>query len=202
MPLMPVSEQTRRLAVPLAALLFGVAALVAAAFLTLSPGSRPSGVAQVGGPFTLVDHNGRTVTEKAVRGTPYLVFFGFTHCPDVCPTKLLEISEVLRASGERGRNLRALFITVDPERDTPEVLKSYLGSFDERIIGLTGAPAAIQDTVRAFRAYSRKVPTKDGDYTMEHTALVYLMDKKGDFAGSLNLNRAPGEAAQELLRQL
>src|SRR5687768_11794752 len=128
---MPISERTRRLAVPLAALLFGVAALAAAAFLTLSPDTRPSGVAQVGGPFTLVDHNGRAVTEKEFRGRPYLVFFGFTHCPDVCPTKLFEISEVLRASGEGGRNLRALFITVDPERDTPEVLKNYLASFDE-----------------------------------------------------------------------
>ncbi|HEY7384308.1 MAG TPA: SCO family protein [Beijerinckiaceae bacterium] len=199
---MPVSEKTRRLAVPLAALLFGVVALAAAAFLVLWPDSRPSGVAQVGGPFTLVDHNGRAVTEKDVRGKPHLVFFGFTHCPDVCPTKLFEISEVLRATGERGRDLRALFITVDPERDTPEALKSYLGSFDERIVGLTGTPAAIEDTVRAFRAYARKVPTKDGDYTMEHTALVYLMDRRGNFVGSFNLNRAPGDAAQDILRQL
>ena len=89
---MPVSERTRRLAVPLAALVFGVAALAAAAFLVLSPDSRPSGVAQIGGPFTLVDQTGRTVVEKDMRGKPYLVFFGFTHCPDVCPTKLFEIS--------------------------------------------------------------------------------------------------------------
>jgi len=130
------------------------------------------------------------------------VFFGFTHCPDVCPTKLFEISEVLRATGERGRDLRALFITVDPERDTPEVLKSYLGSFDERVVGLTGTQAAIEDAVRVFRAMARKVPTKDGEYTMEHTVLVYLMDRKGNFVGSFNLNRAPGDAAQELLRQL
>jgi protein SCO1/2 len=199
---MRLSQKAQRLAVPLAALLFGVAALAAAAFLTLSPGSVPRSVARVGGPFALVDHNGRTVTEKELRGKPYLAFFGFTHCPDICPTKLFEISEVLRATGERGRDLRALFITVDPERDTPEALKSYLGSFDARIIGLTGSPAAIQDTVRAFRAYARKVPAKEGDYTMEHTALVYLMDKRGEFVGSFNLNRAPGEAAQELLRQL
>jgi protein SCO1 len=199
---MPISDKARRLAVPLAALLFGVVALAAAAYLTLSPDTRPGGVAQVGGPFTLVDKNGRAVTEKELRGKPYLVFFGFTHCPDVCPTKLFEISEVLRATGERGRDLRALFITVDPERDTPEALKSYLGSFDERIVGLTGTPAAIQDTIKAFKAYARKVPTKDGDYTMEHTALVYLMDRKGNFVGSFNLNRAPGDAAQELLRQL
>jgi protein SCO1/2 len=199
---MPLSDRTRRLAIPLAAFLFAVVALGAAAFLTLAPTSRPTGVAQVGGPFSLVDQNGRTVTNKDLLGKPHLVFFGFTHCPDVCPTKLFEISEVLRAAGDAGRDLRALFITVDPERDTPEVLKSYLGSFDERIIGLTGEPAAVQDAIRTFRAFARKVPTNDGEYAMEHTALVYLMDRKGVFAGSFNLNRSPAEAAQDLLRQL
>jgi protein SCO1/2 len=98
--------------------------------------------------------------------------------------------------------LRALFITVDPERDTPEVLKSYLGSFDERIVGLTGDGAAIDAAVRAYRGFARKVPLKDGGYTMEHTALVYLMDGKGRFVSSLNLQRPPAEAARELLRQV
>ena len=120
----------------------------------------------------------------------------------MCPTKLFEISEVLRATGERGRSLRALFITVDPERDTPEVLKSYLGSFDERIVGLTGDGAAVDAAVRAYRGFARKVPLKDGGYTMEHTALVYLMDGKGRFVSSLNLQRPPAEAARELLRQV
>jgi protein SCO1/2 len=109
---------------------------------------------------------------------------------------------VLRAAGERGRALRALFITVDPERDTPEALKSYLASFDERIVGLTGDREAVDATVRSFRAYARKAPLKDGDYTMEHTSLVYLMDGRGRFVGSFNLARPPGEAAQDLLRHL
>jgi protein SCO1 len=199
---MALSDRARRIALPLAVFLFGLVALGAAALLTLAPSARQSGVASVGGPFSLTSHDGRTVTEKDVRGAPHLVFFGFTHCPDICPTKLFEISEVLRAAGERGRRLKALFITVDPERDTPELLKAYLGSFDERIIGLTGSPEAVQAAVKAYRGFARKAPTADGDYTMEHTSLVYLMDKGGRFVSSFNLNRPPAEAAQDLLRLL
>jgi len=192
---------TQRLILPLLVFVVGLAALSAAAMLTLGPQPNQA-TASVGGAFTLVDQNGRTVTERTFLGKPHLVFFGFTHCPDVCPTKLFEISEVLRATGDKGRDLRALFVTVDPERDTPEVLKSYLGSFDDRIVGLTGDRAAIDAAVKAFRAYARKVPLKDGDYTMEHTALVYLMDKDGRFVGAFKLDRLPGQAAQELIQRL
>jgi protein SCO1 len=197
-----MSDRLRRLLVPLTALFIGFAALVLAAVLTLRPGGQETRPSTVGGPFALVSHEGKAVTDRDFRGAPHLVFFGFTHCPDVCPTKLFEISEVLRAAGERGRALRALFITVDPERDTPEVLKDYVGSFDPRIIALTGERAAVDAAVRAYRAFARKVPVKDGDYTMEHTALVYLMDKNGRFVGAFNLARPPAEAAQELLRHL
>ena len=199
---MPLSDRTRRLALPLAAFLLGLVVLGVAVVLTLAPASRPAGAANVGGPFRLVDHNGRTVTDREFVGAPHLVFFGFTRCPDICPTKLFELSEVLRATGDKGRRLRALFITVDPERDTPEAMKSYVASFDERIVGLTGDPEAVQATVRAYRAFARKVPLKEGDYTMEHTALVYLMDKDGRFVGSFNLNRPPEEAAKDLLGRL
>jgi protein SCO1 len=196
-----MSQRTLRLLVPLIGLFIGVALLAAALVLTFRsvPETRPSAV---GGPFALVSHEGRTVTERDVLGAPYLVFFGFTHCPDVCPTKLFEISEVLRATGERGRGLKALFITVDPERDTPEILKSYLGSFDERIVGLTGERAAVEAAIRAYRGFSRKVPVKDGDYTMEHTALVYLMDRNGRFVGALNFDRPPADAARDLLKHV
>ena len=192
---------TQRLILPLLVFVVGLAALGAAAVLPLGPQPNQA-TASVGGAFTLVDQNGRTVTERTFLGKPHLVFFGFTHCPDVCPTKLFEISEVLRATGDKGRDLWALFVTVDPERDTPEVLKSYLGSFDDRIVGLTGDRAAIDAAVKAFRAYARKVPLKDGDYTMEHTALVYLMDKDGRFVGAFKLDRLPGQAAQELIQRL
>jgi protein SCO1 len=197
---MALSDRTRRLAVPLAAFAFGVGVLALALVLTLAPSQ--TGSASVGGPFTLVDHHGRTVTEMDVTGRPHLVFFGFTHCPDVCPTTLFQISEVLKATGERGRDLRALFITVDPERDKPEVLKDYLSSFDDRILGLTGDPAAVDEAVKTYRGYARKVPTQSGDYTMEHTSYVYLMDRRNRFVSTLSLNRPADETAREVLKQL
>lgn len=199
---MRISDRTRRLAVPLVAFVLGLAALGVAAILTLSPDARQASASAVGGPFSLTAQDGRTRTERDFLGAPHLVFFGFTHCPDVCPTTLFQISEVLKAAGTKGENIHALFMTVDPERDTPEVLKSYLGSFDERIVGLTGDRPAVDAAVKAYRAYARKVPLKDGDYTMEHTALVYLMDPKGRFVGSFNLARPATEAAAELLRSL
>jgi protein SCO1/2 len=193
----------RRLVLPLVVFLVGAVALAAAAFITFAPPrSGQSGTASVGGPFSLTTQAGATLTDADLRGAPFLVFFGFTHCPDICPTKLFEISEALRAAGPKGEKLRALFVSVDPARDTPEVLKSYLGSFDPRIIGLTGDQAAVDATVRAYRAYARKVPLKDGDYTMDHTALVYLMDKRGGFVGAFNIERPPAEAAAEWLRHL
>jgi protein SCO1/2 len=193
----------RRLVLPLVVFLVGALALAAAAILTFSPG-RPSqtGTASVGGAFSLTAQDGRTLTDKDLRGAPFLVFFGFTHCPDICPTKLFEISEVLRAAGSKGEKLRALFVTVDPERDTAEVMRSYLGSFDPRIFGLTGDRPAIDAVIKAYRAYSRKVPLKDDDYTMDHTALVYLMGKDGSFIGAFNIDQPPAQAATEWLRHL
>jgi len=197
---MPLSDRARRIAVPLAAFVFGLGVLALAVVLTLAPSQ--TGTAGVGGPFALVDQDGRTVTEKEMTGRPHLVFFGFTHCPDVCPTTLFQISEVFKATGDQGRNLRALFITVDPERDRPEVLKEYLSSFDDRIIGLTGDRVAVDAAVKAYRAYARKVPTTDGDYTMEHTSYVYLMDRRNRFVSTLSLNHPASEVAREVLKQL
>jgi len=193
------SERLRRLAIPLVAFTLGLVVLGIAAVLTLAPSSGPAASA-VGGPFTLVDQDGRTVSERDFAGKPHLVFFGFTHCPDVCPTTLFQISEILGQTGERGRPLRALFVTVDPERDTPAVLKSYLSSFDDRIVGLTGSPESVQAVEKAYKAYARKVPLKDGDYTMEHTAVVYLMDGQGRFVRPFKLDRPPADAAKDLLR--
>jgi protein SCO1/2 len=195
-----MSSRVRRLALPIVALTIGVVALATAIYLTILP--RGGSAVSVGGPFSLVTGDGRTVTDRDLRGAPYLVFFGFTHCPDICPTKLFQMSEVFRAMGANGDKVRALFITVDPERDTPELMKSYVSSFDGRIIGLTGDRAAIDKAVRDFRAYAKKVPTKDGDYTMEHTSLVYLMGKDGAFIGAFNLERPPEEAAKDLLRRV
>ncbi len=194
-------DRLRRLAVPLIALSVGLMVLGATLVLTLRL-PEEDGASAIGGSYALVTHEGRPVTQQDFRGKPHLVFFGFTHCPDVCPTTLFNISEVLRAAGEKGRGLRALFITVDPERDTPPVLRDYVSSFDERIVGLTGEPAAVEAATKAFRAYARKVPGTGGDYTMEHTSYVYLMDKNGRFVGTFGLDRPPEQAAADLLKQL
>lgn len=193
----------RRLVLPLVVFLVGAVALAAAAFITFAPQrSGQSGAASVGGPFSLTTQAGAKLTDADLRGAPFLVFFGFTHCPDICPTKLFEISEALRAAGPKGEKLKALFVSVDPSRDTPEVLKSYLGSFDPRILGLSGDRPAIDAMIKAYRAYARKVPLQGDDYTMDHTALVYLMGKDGGFIGAFNIEQPPAQAAQEWLRHL
>lgn len=162
-------------------------------------GSSPS--AAIGGPFSLVDQRGQPITDKVFKGKPYLVFFGFTHCPDVCPTALFEMSEVLRALGRDADKTAALFVTVDPERDTPTVMNDYLSSFDPHLRGATGTREQIDTVEKAFRVYAKKVPSGDGDgYTMDHTALVYLMDKDGRFVKPFSLKRSPAEAADELRR--
>jgi protein SCO1/2 len=158
--------------------------------------------AAIGGPFQLTDQSGATFTEKDLQGRPTLIFFGFTHCPDVCPTSLFEISEILRAMGKDADRVNALFISVDPERDTAAAMKDYLSSFDPHLKGLTGDPAAVQKVITEYRVYARKVPLKDGDYTMDHTALIYLMDRDGRFVAPFNLKRKPEEAASDLKRYL
>jgi protein SCO1/2 len=161
-----------------------------------------SAPAAIGGPFQLTDQSGATVTEKSLQGRPTLIFFGFTHCPDVCPTSLFEISEVLRAMGEDADRVNAYFVSVDPERDNNGAMKDYLSSFDPHLKGLTGDPAAVAKVLSAYRVYAKKVPLKDGDYTMDHTALTYLMDRDGKFVAPFNLNRKPEEAAADLERYL
>ena len=156
----------------------------------------------IGGPFRLTDQNGKTVTEKSLKGRPTLIFFGYTHCPDVCPTSLFEMSEVLRAMGKDADKVNAVFISVDPERDTPATMKDYLSSFDPHLEGLSGDPAETTKVLTSYRVYAKKVPTKDGDYTMDHTALIYLMDRDGRFVAPFNLKRTPEEAAVELKRYL
>jgi protein SCO1 len=158
--------------------------------------------AAIGGPFALTDQNGKTVTDKSLKGKPTLIFFGYTHCPDVCPTSLFEISEVLRAMGKDADKVNAYFISVDPERDTPATMKDYLSSFDPHLEALSGDPAETTKVLTSYRVYAKKVPTKDGDYTMDHTALIYLMDRDGRFVAPFNLKRTPEEAAAELKRYL
>ena len=159
-------------------------------------------IAAVGGPFKLIDQNGKAVSDQDLKGRPFLVFFGFIHCPDVCPTTLFDVSEMLRALGPDADRTRALFITVDPERDTPAVMKDYLSSFDPHLAGLTGDPAAIATVAKAYRVYYKKVPLDGGEYTMDHTAIVYLMDKEGRFVSPFSLKRGTEAAAADLRRYL
>ncbi|CAN5192636.1 SCO family protein [soil metagenome] len=156
--------------------------------------------AAIGGPFQLSDQNGQSVTDASLKGKPTLIFFGFTHCPDVCPTSLFEMSEVLRAMGPDADRVNAWFVSVDPERDTQAAMKDYLSSFDPHLKGLTGDADATAKVISGFRVYAKKVPLKDGDYTMDHTALIYLMDKDGKFVAPFNLKRKPEEAATDLKR--
>jgi protein SCO1/2 len=157
-------------------------------------------IAAIGGPFQLVDQDGRRVTDEDFKGRPFLVFFGFTHCPEICPTTLFEISEILGKLGPDADRVRALFITVDPERDTPKVMKDYLSNFDPHLSGLTGDPDAIAAVAKAYRAIFRKVPLDEGGYTMDHTAIVYLMDKQGRFVSPFSLKRT-AEASAAVLRK-
>ena len=158
-------------------------------------------IASIGGPFKLIDQNGQVVTDQDLKGRPFLVFFGFTHCPDVCPTTLFEVSEILRALGPDADRTRALFITVDPERDTPAAMKDYLSSFDPHLSGLTGDPADIAAVAKAYRVYFKKVALDDG-YTMDHTAIVYLMDKTGRFVSPFNIKRPTDVTVADLRRYL
>jgi protein SCO1/2 len=179
-----------------AGLVLVLGGVLAAATYLPSRSAAPLGA--IGGSFRLEDQSGKPVSDQDMKGRPYLVFFGYTHCPDVCPATLFEISEVMKALGHDADRAAALFITVDPERDTPAVLKDYLSNFDPHLRGLTGDPAAVAAALKAYRVYAKKVPTDGGDYTMDHTAVVYLMDKDGRFVAPFNLKQTPAAAATQL----
>ena len=192
----------RKFLVPVLTLVAALLLLGAAAVFTLMPMSGQRSPSAIGGAFELIDQNKTPVTEQALLGSPSIVFFGYTHCPDVCPTALTEIGEVYKALGADGDRLKTFFITVDPERDTADLLKLYLESFDPRVKALTGSREKIDATMRAYRAFARKVPLEGSDsYVMDHTALVYLMDKNGDFVQSMNFDLTPEENAARIKKQ-
>ncbi len=186
----------RRLLLSLTIFVLGLAGLAVASFMILS-GQQGVASGAIGGPFHLTATDGRQVTDADFKGHPFLVFFGYTHCPDICPTVLLQISKLLKARGN-DQQVKALFITVDPERDTPAIMKQYLSNFDSRIIGLSGTGAETDAVEKEYRVYARKVPTQGGDYTMDHTSAVYLMDKRGHFVTAFNVDQSPKVAAKDL----
>lgn len=160
-----------------------------------------TGNAAIGGPFQLVDQNGRTITERDLLGKPSLVFFGFTYCPEVCPTTLTHMTKWLKELGPDGDKLNAFYVTVDPQRDTSKQLKQYLSAFDPRIRGLTGSAGAIASVAREYRAYYKRVPLENGDYVMDHSTMVYMMDGRGQFVGPIGYGE-PDARVMPLLRDL
>lgn len=180
-------------------------ALLGAGVATLltrqTPAPPPPQTSLIGGPFTMTADDGRSVTDRDFKGHPFLVYFGYTHCPDVCPTALLDISQVLKALGPDAK-IKVLFVTVDPARDTPKIMKAYLANFDPRIVGLSGTEAQTKAIEHVYRAYAKKVPGKNGDYTMDHTAIFYLMDKEGRFVSTFRTDRPVKAGASELQEYL
>ena len=194
------APRSRAFAIRVVANFVAVAVVGLAAFLLMSPAERPR-AALIGGAFALEDGAGKTISDQTLRGKPFLVYFGYTHCPDVCPTELARISDILGKMGDKP--IPVLFITVDPERDTPKLMQDYVSSFNPAIIGLSGSPQAVEATEKTFRVYARKGQKQpDGDYSMDHSSIVYLMDKNGAFVEAFNLERSPEDAAKDLGKYL
>lgn len=158
--------------------------------------------APFGVPFQLVDQTGKPITEQAFRGKPTALFFGFTHCPEICPTTLFELNGWLEKVDPDGTRLQAYFVTVDPERDTPEMLNNYISNVTKRVIGIAGPPEKVAEVIKGFRVYAKKVPLDEkdptGDYTMDHTASVFLLDAEGRFKGTISYGENPDVAVQKL----
>jgi protein SCO1/2 len=167
--------------IPVLVVLVAVTA-AALGYLYLNPGGGNGAAAvPIGGPIKLTDQDGKPFDSASLAGKPYAVFFGFTHCPDACPTTLSEIARTEDEIGAPAKDLTTLFVTVDPERDTPAVLKEYISNFGGNTIALSGTPEQVAEVAKAYRVFYKKVPTSDGGYTMDHTAVLYLMNREGRF---------------------
>jgi len=161
-----------------------------------------SGEASIGGPFTLTDQNGATRTDKDFHGRWTLVYFGYTRCPDVCPLTLEMIGDTLTRLGPKANKITPVFITVDPARDTPPVLKQYVAAFGKSFVGLTGTQQQIDRVAKEYRVYAKKHPLPGGDYGMDHSSEIYLMDPNGNFAMDYNTEDGPDKVAADLAKRL
>ena len=191
-----------------AAVLAGLVILGAGAFLALDMRGNPRGAGgtvlanAIGGPFQLTDQNGKMVTDADLKGKWSLIYFGYTHCPDACPTALNDISIALEELGAKRDEVRPVFITVDPERDTSEALKSYVTSFDAPILALTGTTDQVAQAAKAYRVYYAKHPEAGGDYSMDHSSVIYVMDPQGRFTASFTHESSPEQIAERLKKLL
>ena len=163
-----------------------------------------SGAALIGGPFSLVGADGKPVTDRDYRGRYMLIFFGFTHCPDICPAELQVIAQALEQLGDKAKKVVPIFITLDPERDTPEDMANYVKSFGPNFVGLTGSQEAIAAAAKAYRVAYSKVENKDsaGDYSVDHSALVYLMDPEGQYVTHFSYGLSADQMAEKLEKLL
>ena len=161
---------------------------------------REAPTAKIGGPFQLVDaRSGKTVTDQDYKGKWLLVYFGYTHCPDACPTALNDLSLALDKLGEKRQAMAPVFITIDPDRDTADVMKDYVASFAPDIVGLTGTTEQIGQAEKAYRVYAAKHPTKDGGYDMDHSSIIYVMDPSGRFVTNFTHETDPEQMAAKLM---
>src|SRR5437764_8776240 len=182
----------------------GILVIGAGLLLGLAFRDNPRGAAgtvlasAIGGPFKLVDQDGKTVTDADLKGKWQLVFFGYTHCPDTCPTALNELALALDQLGPKKQSVGIVFITVDPERDTPAVLKDYLASFDAPVTGLTGTPQEVAQAAKDYRVYYAKHPRADGGYDMDHSAVIYIMDPQGRFTATFTPDVSADDVAKRL----
>lgn len=181
-----------------------VVGVLAAATLTRGgsgAGESASGYTNAfGGPFSLAAPDGSTVTEKTLAGKPYAIFFGFTRCPDVCPTSLARMARLRKQLGPEGMKFNIVFVSVDPGHDKPTDLGNYVALFGTPIIGLTGTDAQLEQIKKGYGVYSAKVPQPGGDYTIDHTAAIYLMTAKGEFSGTIDTQESDATALEKLRR--
>ena len=186
--------------------LVALAAIAAGLLLVMQRGNRPNNVQTVqetiGGPFTLTGGEGKPFSSASLAGKPFAIFFGFTRCPDTCPTTLARLTRLRKELPQGDSSLAIVFVTVDPERDTAAEVGRYSELFASPVIGLTGTPAAIGQVKKEFSVYSKKVPTSGGDYTVDHTATVFLMDSQGRFVTSISPDESDQVALQTLRRVL
>lgn len=185
--------------------LYGLAAVLAAVLAYTYYAAKTETLAplvQIGGDFKLASSKGGFVDSKDLRGKPYAIFFGFTHCPEVCPTTLFEMSNALAKLGDAAKDFRVFFVTVDPERDTLEAMRDYISNFDPRMEALVPTVEQLPQIAKDFRVFYQKVATSDGSYTMDHTATVYLMDGEGHLSGTIAFGENPDMRAGKLKKLL
>ena len=161
-----------------------------------------TGQADVGGPFQLTDQTGKRVSDKDFRGRYMLIYFGYSFCPDVCPTTLAVMAQALEKLGERSHRIVPVFITIDPERDTPKVLNDYVKAFGANFVGLTGSPAEVKDVEKEYRVYAVKKPLPGGNYGMDHSSVIYLMGPDGKMVSFYDEAVSPDDLAKDLKQKV